>query len=124
MDFPGARVAASLVRSSKDKSGENRRGRTRTYLITSLRPQQCRGKSLIDLTRGYWGAAENGCHRVRDRDQAEDKCRARKENLPRSLAVIANLAISILRMIGTPNIAEAMERNCYRSAQAVPLATP
>ena len=102
------------MRSSKDKSGENRRGRTRTYLITSLRPRQCRGKLLIDLTRSYWGAVENGCHRVRDRDQAEDKCRARKENL----------AISILRMIGNPNIAEAMERNCYRPAQAVALATP
>ena len=78
---------------------------------------------MIDLTRGYWGAVENGCHRVRDHDQAEDQCRARKENLPRSLALFANLAISILRMIGTGNIAAATEWNCYRPAQTVALAT-
>ena len=123
-DFPGARVAARLVRSSVDKNGENPRGPETVYLITSLRPQQCRGELLIDLTRGYWAATENGCHRVRDHDCAEDKCRARKGNLPRSLALFANLAISILRMVGTRNIAEAMELNCYRPALAVALATP
>ena len=123
-DFPGARVAARLVRSSVDKNGENKRGPETVYLITSLRPQQCRGELLIDLTRGYWAATENGCHRVRDHDCAEDKCRARKGHLPRSLALFANLAISILRMVGTRNIAEAMELNCYRPAQAVALATP
>ena len=124
LDFPGARVAARIVRSSEDKSGEKRRGPETAYFITSLRPQQCRGKLLIELTRGYWGAVENGCHRVRDHDQAEDKCRARKDNLPRSLALFANLAISILRMVGTRNIAAAMEWNSYRPAQAVALATP
>lgn len=123
-DFPGARVAARLVRSSEDKSGKGKREPETVYLITSLRPQQCRGKLLIDLTRGYWAATENGCHRVRDHDCAEDKCRARKGNLPRSLALFANLAISILRMVGTRNIAEAMELNCYHPAQAVALATP
>ena len=124
LDFPGARVATRIVRSSEDKSGEHRCGPETVYFITSLRPQQCRGRLLIDLTRGYWGAVENGCHRVRDHDQAEDKCRARKENLPRSLALFANLAISILRMIGSRSIAAAMERNCYCPAQAVALATP
>ena len=34
-----------------------------------------------------------------------------KGNLPRSLALFANLAISILRMVGTRKIAEAMELN-------------
>ena len=124
LDFPGARVAARLVRSSEDKSDENKRGPETVYLITSLRPQQCRGKLLIDLTRGYWAATENGCHRVRDHDRAEDTCRARKGHLPRSLALFANLAISILRMVGTRNIAEAMELNCYQTARAVALATP
>ena len=124
VDFPGARVAARLVRSSEDKSGEDKRGPETVYLITSLRPQQCRGELLIDLTRGYWAATENGCHRVRDHNCAEDKCRARKGNLPRSLALFANLAISILRMVGTGNIAEAMELNCYQPNQAVALATP
>ena len=62
LDFPGARVAARIVRSSEDKSGENRRGPETAYFITSLRPQQCRAKLLIELTRGYWGSVENGCH--------------------------------------------------------------
>ena len=124
VDFPGARVAARLVRSSEDKSGEDKRGPETVYLITSLRPQQCRGELLIDLTRGYWAATENGCHRVRDHNRAEDKCRARKGNLPRSLALFANLAISMLRMVGTGNIAEAMELNCYQPNQALALATP
>ena len=56
---------------------------------------------------------------VRDHDQAENKNRARKDNLPRSLTLFANLAISVLHMIGTRNIAEAMERNCYRPARRV-----
>ena len=124
VDFLGARGAARLVRSSEDKSGEDKRGPETVYLVTSLRPQQCRGELLIDLTRGYWAATENGCHRVRDHNCAEDKCRARKGNLPRSLALFANLALSMLRMVGTGNIAEAMELNCYQRAQAVALATP
>ena len=66
----------------------------------------------------------NGCHRVRVNDGAADNCRARKGNLPRRLALFANLAISILCMVGTRNIAEAMELNCYQRAQAVALATP
>ena len=94
------------------------------YLIPSLRPQQCRRELLIDLTRGCWGARENGCRRVRDNQCAKDKCWARKGNLPRSLALFANLALSMLRMVGTRNIAEAMELNCYQPNQAVALATP
>ena len=124
VDFPGARCAARLVRSSEDKDGGDKQGPETVYLITSLRPQQCRGELLIDLTRGYWAATENGCHRVRDHDCAEDKCRARKGNLPRSLALFANLALSLLRMADTRNIAEAMELNCYQPAQAIALATP
>ena len=65
---------------------------------------------------------ENCWNRVRDHDQAEDKCRGRKGSLPRRPALFANLAISILRMVGTRDFAAAMERNCYRLALAV--ATP
>ena len=47
-----------------------------------------------------------------------------KGNLPRSVALFANLAISIPRMVGTRDIAEAMELNSYQPNQAVALATP
>lgn len=43
---------------------------------------------------------------MRDGHFQEDKCRARKSGLPGMLAALTNLAISIVRMLGVPNIAK------------------
>ena len=40
-----------------------------------------------------------------------------KGSLPPSLVLFANVAISVLSMVGTRNIVEAMEENRYRSAR-------
>ncbi len=74
------------------------------------------------LNRGYWGAIENGVHRVRGGALREDACQARKNHLPRILALFANLALSILRLLGKTNIADAMEELSYSLSSALALA--
>ena len=124
LNFPGARVAARLTRQSTDKkTGEQRKPQT-VYLLTSLRPQQARGPELIRLTHACWAATENGVHRVRDGAWKEDALRGRKQNLPWVLALFANLALSILRMVGVKNIKQALEELSYSPRAALALAVP
>lgn len=47
-------------------------------------------------------------HYVRDVALGEDACRVRKGALPRVLAAFANLAISILRLLGRTNLRRSM----------------
>ena len=92
------------------------------YLLTSMRVQQTTGPELIRLTRAYWAATENGVHRVGDRDGAwsEDALRARKWNLSRVLASVANLALSILCMVRIQNFKQALEELTYSPRGAGP----
>ena len=53
-------------------------------------------------------AVENGMHNVRDVALGEDACWVRKGASPRVLAAFANLAISILRLLGRTNLRRAM----------------
>ena len=87
------------------------------YYVTNLRPQNAGPQQLLELARDYWGAVENGMHRVRDGAKLrEDACRARKGNQPGVLAAFNNLAISILRLLGHKNISRAMEEMSRRQA--------
>ena len=117
LPFPGARVAAKLVREAEHKKTGQRRKVQAAYYVTNLRPQNAGPRQLLELARDYWGAVENGMHRVRDGAKLrEDACRARKGHQPGVLAAFNNLAISILRLLGHKNISRAMEEMSRRQA--------
>jgi len=73
------------------------------YLITSLVEERA-DPPLLALNRGHW-AIENRLHWVRDVTFDEDRSQVRTRQGPRLMASLRNLAISLLRLIGTANIA-------------------
>ena len=74
------------------------------YLITSLVEERADPQRLLALNRGHW-AIENRLHWVRDVTFDEDRSQVRTRQGPRLMASLRNLAISLLRLIGTANIA-------------------
>jgi predicted transposase YbfD/YdcC len=78
------------------------------YLITSLSPQQASPERLLALNRGHW-EIENRLHWVRDVTFGEDLSQIRKGAGPRLMAILRNLAISLLRLYRkAAGIAEAL----------------
>lgn len=75
--------------------------------MTSLIPEKADPARLLSLNRFHWGI-ENKLHYVRDVTFDEDRSRVRKKAGPHVMASIRNLAISVLRMAGADNIAEAL----------------
>ena len=110
LDFPGARFAAQITRAAVCKKDGRERETEVSYIITNLPPEQASAETLLALTRGYWGAVENGIHYVRDVALGEDACRVRSNALPRVMAAFANLAISILRLLQVRNIKRTMKQ--------------
>ena len=56
--------------------------------------------SLEPEEEQFNGSIENRLHHVRDVSYQEDQCRTRTGHLPRNLACLTNLAISIVRVQG------------------------
>ena len=67
--------------------------------LTSVPPDQATSQVVLALVRGHW-SIENRLHHVRDVSYDEDRCRVRTGHLPRNLACLTNLAISIVRLKG------------------------
>ncbi|MCX4597539.1 hypothetical protein OG819_50655 [Streptomyces sp. NBC_01549] len=79
----------------------------RVYLITSLSVFDATCADLATWIRGHWGI-ENLLHHVRDRTFREDDSKVRTATLPRAMASLRNLAISVFRQDGQTNIAAAL----------------
>lgn len=101
------------------KDGRERQPET-VYLLTSLPPELATPQQLLRLHRLCWGI-ENRVHHVRDVALREDHSRIRKGALPRLLAAVSNLAISILRLLEVQNIQRRMRQLHLRPDQAVGL---
>ncbi len=111
--FPGVTHVFRIHREVVfKKDGRERRTET-AYFVASLPPELAGPERLERLVRGYWGAVENGVHYVRDTTWREDASRVRKGALPRVLAALTNLALSILRLLGARNI-QRTTRSLYR----------
>ena len=121
IDFPGARFVARVKRRALFKKTGKQRDTETAYLVTNLPPELATRENLLALNRGYWGAVENGIHWVRDAVLNEDASRVRKRALPRVMAALSNLAISILRLLGANNIASTMDELHLRCNKAVKL---
>lgn len=106
IDYPGARQAIQVVRWRRDLA-TGKLTIERVYLITSLDVFDATPAELAAWIRGHWGI-ENLLHHVRDRTFREDDSKVRTGTLPRTMASLRNLAISLFRQNGETNIAAAL----------------
>ncbi|MET8081349.1 ISAs1 family transposase [Streptomyces sp. NPDC005303] len=122
LDYPDACQALQVVRWRKDFTS-GKPTIERVYLITSLPPGTATGPQLAAWIRGHW-KIENLLHHVRDRTFHEDDSMIHVGRLPRIMAGLRNLAISVHRQDGRTNIAAALRytaRDCRRSLTALGL---
>jgi len=108
-DFPYAAQVFCLKRSITDLKDHPLRSET-VYGITSLSPAKADPARLLSLNRCHW-SIENALHWVRDVTFDEDRSQVRKLSGPQVMASLRNLTISLLRMAGAENIAQAL-RSC------------
>jgi predicted transposase YbfD/YdcC len=121
-DCPGARQAIQVVRWRREMS-TGKLTIERVYLITSLSVFDATCVELATWIRGHWGI-ENLLHHVRDRTFREDDSKVRTGTLPRTMASLRNLAISVFRQDSQTNIAAAVRhagRDYQRPLQALGL---
>jgi hypothetical protein len=111
LNFPHALQVFAIQRDTTEMVSQKFRTET-VYGITSLKPHNATPQRLLALNRGHW-SIENRLHWVRDVTFDEDRSRVRKHAGPQVMASIRNLAISLLRMAGATNIAQAL-RHCAR----------
>jgi len=112
LDWPEVGQVGRLERVVKEKGQERREV---AYAITSVSPVEAGAETLLAWWRGHWGI-ENRLHYVRDVTLGEDASRIRTGGSPQVLAALRNAAVSLLRLLGAANIAEALRANAYRVA--------
>lgn len=76
------------------------------YGITSLTEQEATPERLLEIIRSEW-SIENGLHYRRDVTFQEDHTRMTNKSMGRAIAIINNLAISLLNSLGFDNHARA-----------------
>ena len=94
--LPHRRVAFRIERERRNAKTAKVEHET-VHGLTSVPPEQATAELLLALVRGHW-SIENRLHHVRDVSYGEDRCRVRTGYLPRNLACLTNLAISIVRI--------------------------
>ena len=91
------------------------------YLITSLAAEEANPERLLALNRGHW-EIENRLHWVRDVTFAEDHSQIRTGSGPRMMALLRNLAISLVRLRHSAQwVAEALRDLAARPHWALAL---
>lgn len=96
VDFPYVAQVARIERTRQQVSS----GKLETevvYLVTSLSAAEASPQRLLALNRGHW-EIENRLHWVRDVTFAEDQSQVRTGAGPRMMAMLRNLAISLVRL--------------------------
>ena len=123
--FTGAAQVAQLRRTVT-------RGGRKTVEVVYLIPPQAGGAPtsadhqtappavLATRVQGHW-CIENRLHWVRDVTRDEDRSQVRTGNAPRVMAALRNIALSLLRLAGWTNIAEAPRHHARDAARAVNL---
>jgi predicted transposase YbfD/YdcC len=117
--FPHAVQALQITR--KTRRLNDKKWRTEVvYAITSLTATQATNAQLAAWIRGHW-CIENRLHWVRDVTFDEDRSQIRTANGPRVMATLRNLAISLLRLTGATNIAQALRHHAWDPLRPVEL---
>ena len=71
--FPFVEQIAQVSRATSGRAPE------KTYLITSLTPEELKARTWLKLNRAHWGI-ENGLHQRLDISRLDDLCRIRSRN--------------------------------------------
>ena len=121
LQFPGVRRVFRIRREAVYKKDGRQRKPETAYFVTSLPPHKCAPLYLLQIVRGYWGAVENGMHWVRDAVLREDACRVRKGALPRVLAALTNMTLTILCLAGVSDLKRTMRSFYRKGSRAVKL---
>jgi len=111
--FPHAAQAIQVVRRRKLMG---KWSRETCYAVTSLTVTQATYAQLAAIIRGHWGI-EDRLHWVRDLDFDEDRSQVRTAAGPRVMAILRNLAITILRLAGAASIAAALRYHARRPSR-------
>lgn len=90
------------------------------YGITSLDRSQADAKDLLAYNRSHW-SIENRLHHVRDVTFGEDACRVRQGSSPELLAGLRNAALTLLRQLKIPSVADAIRACAFRPKTALRL---
>jgi predicted transposase YbfD/YdcC len=117
-DWPGHKQVLEILRTITDKATDETR-REVAYAITSLSRERASARQLLKLWREHWHIIENRLHWVRDVTFDEDRSQVRTGRIPQVMAVLRNVAISLLRIRGAENIAAATRRYTARPALAL-----
>lgn len=117
--FPHARQALQITRATR-RLGSSKWTTEVVYAVTSLTAEQATASELAEWVRGHW-AIENRLHWVRDVTYDEDRCQIRTGTGPRAMASLRNLAVSLLRIDGVANIAQATRHHAWDPLRPVRL---
>jgi predicted transposase YbfD/YdcC len=117
INWPGLAQVFRLERSW-EQHGETKQ--EVQYGITSLPPEVADAPRLLELKRGHW-QIENGLHYVKDVTLGEDRSLIHCGNGPTVMALLRDLAISLLRQNGYRAIARRLRSNSRHPNQAVAL---
>jgi predicted transposase YbfD/YdcC len=91
-------------RTSRDKSSTEV-----VYGWTSLSPQRCSPKRLLQVTRDHW-TVENRLHWRRDATLGEDRCGVRFPPVAQMLAVLNTVVLSLMDAHQVSNVARQIRR--------------
>ena len=119
--FPHARQALQITRKTRRLDSTTWTTEV-AYAITSLAAEQATPTQLATWVRGHW-RIENRLHWVRDVTFDEDRSQIRSGSGPRVMASLRNLVISILRLNGTTNIAQALRHHAWDPLRPVTVLT-
>jgi len=112
--FPHARQVFRIETDVeiKKRDGSSQHRHEIHFGVTSLSRSRADRARLLDLHRKHW-SIENKLHWVRDVTFDEDRSQVRKGAAPQAMASLRNIALNLLRLAGTENIARAT-RHCAR----------
>jgi predicted transposase YbfD/YdcC len=119
VDFHGAAQVAQLRRTV------TRAGKKTVevvYLITSADVRTAAPGTLAAWVKGHWGI-ENRLHWVRDVTFDEDRSQVRTGAAPQVMATLRNAVISLLRLAGWHNIAQALRHHAADPRRPLALLT-
>ena len=116
-DWPGVKQVFWIRRERIEKG---KRSIEDVYGTTSLARNKADAKQLLSYNRSHW-AIENSLHHVRDVTFGEDACRIRRGSSPELMAGLRNAALSLLRQLNLPSIAEAIRACAFRPKTALRL---
>jgi predicted transposase YbfD/YdcC len=117
--FPHALQAIQITRKTRKLTSKKWRTEV-LYAVTSLTAAQATDAELAACIRSHW-SVENRLHWVRDVTFDEDRSQIRTGNGPRAMASLRNLAISLIRLAGASNIAQALRHHASDPLRPVEL---